>query len=281
MKTINLIYPEKSDVKFEQTVFPDGEPHIKLSDIDRKDSYTVICRITNPNELFILMQVADVLDRQEVVWNLTIYYLMSQRMDRVISFNESFSLKVVADILNNMNYSYVYIYQPHSDRSIQLIKNAHNITDRSKYMNLRNSLFEDADNLCVVYPDKGAAERYSYSIWEHAALYKIVLNKVRDLENKGKILNIKIAEDTVTKGKCNEFVFIDDLCDAGGTFMWGAEVIRKKYPDAKLYIMVQHAVNRIGIDNLAKTFDKVIITNSYKDWNNLPDNVRMLDVINA
>lgn len=281
MKTINLIYPEKSDIKFEQTIFPDGEPHIKLSDIDRKDSYIVICRITNPNELFILMQVADILDRQEVIWNLTIYYLMSQRMDRVISFNESFSLKVVANILNSMNYSDVYIYQPHSDRSIQLIRNAHNITYQNHFAKLRNSLFEDTANLCIVYPDKGASERYSYSIWEHASLYKIILNKVRDLENKGKILNIEIAEDTVNKERCNEFIFIDDLCDAGGTFVLGADVIRKKYPNAKLYIMVQHAVNRIGINNLAKTFDKVFITNSYKDWNNLPNNVRMLDIINA
>ena len=37
MKTIiNLINPERSQVKYELTIFPDGEPHIKLEEIDRK-----------------------------------------------------------------------------------------------------------------------------------------------------------------------------------------------------------------------------------------------------
>ena len=70
MKKINLINLDKSDIKYELITFPDGEPHIKLDEIDRKDEYEVICRITNPNELFVLMQVADILDRQAVRWEL-------------------------------------------------------------------------------------------------------------------------------------------------------------------------------------------------------------------
>ena len=76
MKKINLINLDKSDIKYESITFPDGEPHIKLDEIDRKDEYEVICRITNPNELFVLMQVADILDRQAVRWELYITYLI-------------------------------------------------------------------------------------------------------------------------------------------------------------------------------------------------------------
>ena len=112
MKRIDLINISKSDVKFEVTVFPDGEPHVKfLEDIDRKDEYEVFCRITNPSELFVLMQVGDILNRQGVVFKLVITYLMSQRMDRVVNFTEAFSLKIVADMINSLGAKDVYIFE--------------------------------------------------------------------------------------------------------------------------------------------------------------------------
>ena len=64
MRNINLLDSYNSEVKYELTTFPDGEPHIKfLEDIDRKDSYNVVCRITNPTELFVVMQVGHILKR--------------------------------------------------------------------------------------------------------------------------------------------------------------------------------------------------------------------------
>lgn len=49
MQVLNLIRPEKSNITYNVTTFPDGEPHIALGDINRKDSVTVVCRIANPN----------------------------------------------------------------------------------------------------------------------------------------------------------------------------------------------------------------------------------------
>lgn len=110
MKNINLLDSYNSEVKYELTTFPDGEPHIKfLEDIDRKDSYNVVCRITNPTELFVVMQVGHILKRQGVLFNLTILYLMSMRMDRVINFNEAFTLEIVANMINSFNAEHVYI----------------------------------------------------------------------------------------------------------------------------------------------------------------------------
>ena len=37
MQVLNLIRPEKSSVKYRVIQFPDGEPHIILENIDRKD----------------------------------------------------------------------------------------------------------------------------------------------------------------------------------------------------------------------------------------------------
>lgn len=43
MQVLNLIRPEKSSIKYKVIQFPDGEPHIVLKDIDRKDYLSVIC----------------------------------------------------------------------------------------------------------------------------------------------------------------------------------------------------------------------------------------------
>lgn len=45
MQILNLIRPEKSDVKYEVIQFPDGEPHIALKNIDRKDNMTCVMEV--------------------------------------------------------------------------------------------------------------------------------------------------------------------------------------------------------------------------------------------
>ena len=216
MQTINLIHPEKSEVKFEIIQFPDGEPHLKFIDeLDRKDKYLVECRITNPTDLFIVCQVADILDRLSVLWTLRIYYLMSMRMDRVISFNESFSLKVVAKIINSFNPFEVQILEPHSQRTIDEI-----------YESKATSTIANIDfsNFIVVFPDKGAKERYSNL---KCSEYVVTCNKVRD-PNTGKLLSFEITNPEVIEKAPAEmqFVVIDDLCDGGGTFVGIANLLK-------------------------------------------------------
>lgn len=114
MQILNLIRPEDSDIKYEVIQFPDGEPHIVLKSINRKDDVTVVCRIANPTDLFILMQVGDILNRQGILFGLNIVYLMSMRMDRVISYDESYSLSVVSQVINDMFPQAVHVLEPHS-----------------------------------------------------------------------------------------------------------------------------------------------------------------------
>lgn len=80
MQVLNLIRPEKSDIKFKIIQFPDGEPHIVLNGIDRKDDLTVVCRVCNPTDLFILMQVGDILNRHsmkaEVVAKFAVWFVI-------------------------------------------------------------------------------------------------------------------------------------------------------------------------------------------------------------
>ena len=68
MQRLNLIKKELSDIDYNIVTFPDGEVHIKLEDINRKEPIEVHCRVTNAEDLFILAQVGDIINRQGVVW---------------------------------------------------------------------------------------------------------------------------------------------------------------------------------------------------------------------
>lgn len=259
-ETINLINLKTSDVKYELTVFPDGEPHIKLDELDRKKEYKVICRITNPSELFVLAQVGHILKRQGIIFDVVITYLMSMRMDRVINFNEAFSLEIVASIINSFNPETVYVFEAHSDRVFKEIKN-------SKPINLLNPskvsfILNFNNNTAICFPDYGAFDRYSSLIPSSADI--LCMKKVRDLENKGAIKSMEL-ENPVDKN-FRAITIIDDLCDGGGTFCWASKILREKYTGAKINIFVKHLVNPLGLKRLAETFDEVYITNSYKDW---------------
>ena len=115
MQQLNLVHLEDSDIKYSISRFPDGEVQISLGDFSHKEQIQVKCRITNAEDLFILMQVLDILDRHEVSYVLSIYYLMGMRMDRVMNFNRPFTLKIVLNSLKNCNADNIKILEPHSD----------------------------------------------------------------------------------------------------------------------------------------------------------------------
>ena len=272
MVILDLIHKEKSNILYEIIKFPDGESHIKLfGEINHKEEFIVKCRITCADDLFILMQVGDILNRHEVRWNLHIYYLMSMRMDRVISFNESYSLKIVANVISTLKPYSISVAHPHSDVTLKLLNCNSFLNKHPNWGILRGSEIQ----LC--FPDKGARDRYS-DLYETKWSLPILLGKKVRNQDTGKIESI-IIENPEDYQRGHTIMVVDDLCDAGGTFLGIAEAIKKIDAKAKLEINVIHMVNRKGIENLSKTYDKVYFTNSYKDWTDLPDNCIMFDVI--
>ncbi len=267
MQILNLIRPENSDIKYDIIQFPDGEPHIVLKSINRKDDVTVVCRIANPTDLFILMQVGDILNRQGILFGLDIVYLMSMRMDRVISYDESYSLSVVSQVINDMFPQAVHVLEPHSHKVQDLV---------DKYWGDIKTPMPEFEGYLYVLPDKGAKERYAFP--PHLTVY---CSKVRDTST-GKLSGFKIENSEIIESNPDKpLVVIDDLCDGGGTFAGIAKELRKVAPDRKLCIYVTHMVNPKGIVTLSENYDEVYFTNSYKDWDSevLPSNVKVIKVV--
>lgn len=283
MQILNLANQEKSNIKYSISHFPDGEVQITLGEFSRKDEIEVKCRITSAEELFILMQVADILRRHGMRFSISIYYLMGMRMDRVMDFNRPFTLKMVVDILDSLCATSIAIFCPHSKVTTQLFRKTKVVPLKSAEWGREESKLWHTYQ--VVLPDAGAAERYFDG---DVPSYIIVGEKVRDVET-GKILSVKIKNpEAINEGW--PLIMIDDLCDGGGTFVGLANAIREVKPDIEINIAVNHMVNPKGIENLSKNFDRVYFTNSYKDWNGLkaeygkavpalPENVTQINII--
>ena len=238
--------------------FPDGEVQFVMTEeLNRKEEYTVICRVTNAEELFILLQVGDILDRQAVIWSLDIRYLMGMRMDRVMSFERPFTLRIVGKMISQMGYEKCSVYTTHSVRTMMEIRDCTSV-EYSPY----HFLMSVGNGIDLVFPDHGAVERYKvYQITDEEEVY---FEKVRDIET-GRIKSFELKnEECITKGE--HFMFFDDLCDAGGTFLGELKILKEKYPNARFDIRVAHIVNEVGLDNLCKNFDTVYTTESYRDW---------------
>ena len=272
MQKLNLIHLKDSDIKYNIFKFPDGEIQISLGEFSRKDSVLVKCRITNSDELFILTQVMDILDRQDVRYAINIYYLMGMRMDRVMDFNRPFTLKIILKILENSNAELIKVLVAHSEAVYD-----HRFGTKFTSMltpgicELSKSNIDGAYQ--IVLPDAGAVKRYQNYFTEPI----ITCSKIRE-ESTGKILEIKIDNPEDLNG--SPLMLVDDLCDGGGTFCGIAECFRKiGISKDKLNITVTHMVNPKGIENLSKNFNHVQFTNSYKDWDNLPKNVTMTKIV--
>ena len=269
MQQLNLVHLEDSDIKYSISRFPDGEVQISLEDFSHKEQIQVKCRITNAEDLFILMQVLDILDRHEVSYVLSIYYLMGMRMDRVMNFNRPFTLKIVLNSLKNCNADNIEILEPHSDIYYDY-RFGGKFTELYIEGSPSNTVWHGYQ---MVLPDAGAKERYDYQYVGTA----LTCSKVRDLTT-GKILEIKIDNPEAISDK--PLLILDDLCDGGDTFCGIAKAFNSLgISKERLNIAVTHMVNPKGIKNLSENFNHVWFTNSYKDWDNLPKNVTMLKVI--
>ena len=264
MQIINLINKDKGNIVYDIINFSDGEKHIKfITEINRKDSVKVICRITSMDELFILMQVGDILNRMEVEWALVITYLMGMRMDRVMSFNEAFSLKIVAKTINDMHPDAVFVVEPHSDRTLKLINNSTPLMNHFA----EAAMTDPEHNYMIVFPDAGAKLRYGEALENKVPM--MTCHKKRDPAT-GKLSGFGIDNPEVLNEypECNAFFVIDDLCDGGGTFCGIADQLKELRPDFHRTLAITHAVAARGIYKVMDYYNDLFITNSYADWGN-------------
>jgi len=265
MNSFNLLYPEQSDIKFSTILFPDGQPHVKIdtpsiATIDKKLPLTIITRITNANDLLLLLFVKNALDYLEFERiELKIAYLLAARMDRVMLSGEPFSLKVVSAMLNQANFKKVFIFDPHSEVSTALIERSYAITNHQYVQEALENYFHTygSQNFCLVSPDAGALKKIHYLAQYIKADNIVECMKERDVRT-GALTNFKIATNDLHHQTC---FIIDDICDGGGTFAGTAKMLKEKGA-GKVVLIVSHGIFSKGIK--IDFVDEIYTTDSYK-----------------
>lgn len=272
-KTLNLVDLSKSDFDYSIYNYPDSEKHIVLhgTDWNKYSKINVITRISSMNDLFILLQVNQILQHEGVKINiLTILYLLGARCDRRFSLGEAIDADIIQQLIGKVSAEYISFLDPHS-----INKKNFDFISGEKIGTKYNLILKKLDlyryNIC--YPDEGAARRYSSELNPHTAC--LIGEKHRKLDGISISLTKLRLLDTDYP-----ILVIDDLCDGGGTFAALATELDTIYSDFKREIWVIHAIQKSGIELLASKYNKVYITNSYKNWENekLPENVTIIDV---
>ena len=242
--------PYDKSIDFEAFVFSGGEPHIKIKEQNIEDSVTITHRITSFNDLGLLLIATDALRRMDVkVINVFIPYFPAARQDRVMVKGEPLSVKVYAELLNNLNLNKVTVFDVHSEVTSAVLNNCEVVTNHNFIKQVVDTIGKD---IVLVSPDGGALKKI-YKVSEYLGGIPVIeCSKKRNVKN-GTLEGFKVYEDDLKGKTC---LIVDDICDGGGTFLGLAEALKEKNAD-DLYLAVSHGIFNKGFKTLNEKFTRI------------------------
>ncbi len=255
-------FQNENEIAFESFTFHGGEPHIKIkADFDTSLPVMITHRINSFNDLGLLCIAVDALRRMGVkIISAFIPYFPAARQDRVMVMGEALSVKVYADIINQLNLEKVYIFDPHSEVTPALLNNVSVISNHNF---IKKVVTQIGTNIKLISPDGGALKKI-YKVAEYLGGIEVVeASKSRDVKT-GKLTGFKVYHNDLEGSDC---LIVDDICDGGGTFIGLAEELKKKNA-GKLYLAISHGIFSKGFDELSQHFTKIYTTNSFKNIDN-------------
>ncbi|QLE00123.1 ribose-phosphate pyrophosphokinase [Galbibacter sp. BG1] len=251
-------FGNQNEISFKAFTFYGGEPHIKIeSALDPKKEVTITHRITSFNDLGLLMVAVNAL-RNMGVKSIRAFlpYFPGARQDRLMVTGEPLTVKVYADVINNLKLEKVTILDPHSEVTPALIDNCEALDNFSFIKHITNSLSGD---LLLISPDGGALKKI-YKVAAYLKDYPVVeCSKTRDVKT-GTLSGFKVYAEDLKKQNC---LIVDDICDGGGTFIGLAQELKKKNA-GNIYLAVTHGIFSKGFDELSAHFEEIYTTDSFK-----------------
>jgi ribose-phosphate pyrophosphokinase len=233
--------------RIEVKKFPNGEALIHCDHLNMRSNGNgkgedhqneIKVHFENDEDITHLIFLKGHLDDLNTKCHLVIPYLPYSRMDRTEGIT-IFTLKHLCKLINRLNFESVTIFEPHSEVSAALLDRV-KVVDMSQI--LAERLLKELDNgeedICLVYPDAGAAKRYGKKI---SCGNILIANKERDFET-GRIKKLQMLGDM--EGKSFKAVIVDDLCSKGGTFKLTASKL-KEMGATEIYLVVTHCENTI------------------------------------
>ncbi|MBK8624502.1 MAG: ribose-phosphate diphosphokinase [Saprospiraceae bacterium] len=260
--TLNLdksFFPlgDQRALEYEAFVFSGGEPHIKIKPFKTTEVVTITHRIRSFNDVGMICVALDALQRMGVEKiALFIPYFPAARQDRLMIEGEPLTVKIYADLINQLQLSKVTVFDPHSEVTPALLNNCETISNHSF---INKVCDEIGSEVKLISPDGGALKKiYKLSTFL-GGMDVVECSKTRDVKT-GHLAGFKVYADDLGGIDC---LIVDDICDGGGTFIGLAEELKKKNA-GKLYLAVSHGIFSKGFGEL-NVFEKIFTTNSFRD----------------
>lgn len=246
------------EINFQSFTFAGGEPHIKITDnLNGVDHVTISHRIQSFNDVGLILLANNALKNAGVgKVSLVIPYFPAARQDRLMVDGEPLSVKVYAEIFNQLNLSSVTVFDAHSEVTPALLNNCKAINNFKFIEKVTQHISTD---LLLISPDGGALKKI-YKVAEYLKKHDVVEgSKSRDVKT-GKLSGFKVYSDDLQGKDC---LVVDDICDGGGTFLGLAEELKAKNA-GRLFLAVSHGIFNKGFDELLNYFDGIYTTDSFK-----------------
>ena len=265
---LNLVYPEKSDIKYKVSKFPDGQQTIDFVDFFIGQfmgaSVQIKSRLNSFKDLELIIcanQILKNLGTSRI--HLYVPYFLGARSDR--RFQEggvNYLKQVICPIINSQDFASVAVIDPHSDVLEACLNNFRKEDNLSLVDYALESLNGRSAQTAIISPDAGALKK----IYDVAKKFNITnvttASKVRDIVS-GNIVRTELPTMDLTD--IEHIIIIDDICDGGRTFIELTKEI-KKQTDKPIYLIVTHGIFSAGFNQLSEIIDGVFATNSVKDF---------------
>ena len=230
---------KKLDIKLsslEVSVFPDGEKRVRILDRVSGEDVVVVQSTASPTDEN-YMQLFFILDalRRSGAKSVTavIPYFGYQRQDHMFREGEAVSVKVIAEILQNLGISKLIAVDLHSIKIEQAFSVP--VLHLSALSLFAKTIKEKKWSATLVSPDMGGIRRIKILSKMLDNMPFAVVEKNRDLAT-GRVTADKIA------GKVGERAIIaDDMISSGGTIAMAAKLLRKNGVK-EIYVFAAHPV---------------------------------------
>lgn len=209
-----------NEMEIKITRFPDNTIKFDIPKDTVRSCNKLQWNFESMEELFVLIGVSEKLKSTSTT--LFIPYLPNARMDKIYDKMEGFMLKYFVESVDSLGFKTVIILDPHSDIYKQFVRKSTWIESRMLQSFISRTIekvkvMNNSEELVIVYPDKGARNRYSKLTKIESDLYG---EKVRNQET-GEIISF----DLIGEVPSDEIpvLIVDDISSLGGTFYFTAK----------------------------------------------------------
>lgn len=272
MIKLDLVNPEKSQIQYKISKFPDGQQTIDLTEwndlLIYDDAVKISSRLNSFKDLELIICATQAIRNIKPNIEIALYvpYFIGARSDRkFVEGGINYLKQVICPIINSLNFVTVITLDPHSDVLEACLNNYEKVDNHVIVKHALTAIDNKNDaqeRICLVSPDAGAYKKI-FDVAKKFGINRIITaNKVRDMKT-GNIIRTEIP--TLDQHNDLKYVIIDDICDGGRTFIELAKAIKGSRPSAKVYLVVTHGIFSAGFKELSQYFESIYTTNSYRD----------------